>query len=81
MPADTPDYMAPAWASCLYWAIGDPAVLADFRAAIGNKWTPPATGIDRMIDEATGADRAFIEAFVAWFNDHVWGPIEDEPRT
>lgn len=28
---------------------------------------------DQMIDEATGVDRAFIEAFAQWFNENVWG--------
>jgi len=26
-----------------------------------------------MIDEATGRNRAFVEQYVAWFNENVWG--------
>jgi hypothetical protein len=76
-PADTPDYMLSAWIGCLHWALGDPKVLADFRAETGNQWTPGRTPIDRMIDQSTGADRQFIIEFVKWANVHVWGPIED----
>jgi hypothetical protein len=76
MPSTTPDFMAPAWASALHWAIGSDHVRADFEAMTGKKWTPPRNGLDRMIDEATGADKEYIEAFVAWFNEHVWGDVE-----
>lgn len=58
MPADTPDYMAPAWASCMQWAIGEPDILAAYRAETGDRWEPGKTGLDRMIDKACGADRA-----------------------
>jgi hypothetical protein len=79
MPAGTPDYMAGAWASCLSWAIGKDEMRADFEKETGRHWSPPRSGLDRAIDEATGADRAYIEAFITWFNEHVWGnePIED----
>ncbi len=30
-------------------------------------------GLDALIGKATGWDAAFAEAFVAWFNVHVWG--------
>lgn len=77
MPADTPEYMRPAWIGCLHWALGNDEIIAAFRAETGNRWTPGRTGIDRMIDEATGADRKFFEDFVAWFNCSIWGPMDD----
>ena len=80
MPADTPDYMAPAWADCMSWAIVEPDFLAAFRAETGNKWEPGKTGFDRLIDEACGADLLFIEAFVKWANERVWGPIDQTMR-
>lgn len=76
MPADTPDFMAPAWASCMSWAIVQPNVLAAFRAETGNTWTPGKTGLEQAIDSASGADRAFMEAFITWANVNVWGPID-----
>ena len=79
MPADTPDFMAPAWASCISWAIAEPDVLAAFRAETGNTWQPGKTGLEQAIDRASGADRAFMEAFINWANVHVWGPIAGAP--
>lgn len=76
-PADTPEYMWPAWAGCLRWAVGEADIMAAFRAETGIRWQPGRSGIDRMIDEATGADRKFLVAFVEWFNANVWGPTDD----
>ena len=75
-PADTPEYMVPAWLGCIDFAIGQPEIVAAFRRDTGNNWSPGKTGIDRMIDEATGADRRFIREFIRWANVHVWGPID-----
>lgn len=76
LPADTPEYMLPAWLGCIRYALGNPEIVAAFRHATGNKWEPGKTPLDRMIDEATGADRAWVEAFVRWVNVNVWGPID-----
>lgn len=73
MPKDTPDYMGGAWLGCIAWAIGNPAIVAAFRAETGMNWTPGTTPLDRMIDEATGVDRKFITAFVEWVNVNIWG--------
>jgi len=71
IPPDKPQ--AIAWVSCLRWALGNEDVLAQFRQDTGTRWVPGKGALDRMIDEATGADRAFIEAFAEWFNSNVWG--------
>lgn len=76
MPADTPRYMAGAWLGCLSWAISTPEVVAAFRAETGLQWRPGTTPLERMIDEATGADHQFIVAFVNWVNREVWGPLD-----
>ncbi len=81
MPADTPDYMDGAWLGALHWAIGETEVLERFSAETGVHWHPGRTPIDRMIDEATGADRKFIEAFIEWFNVNIWGVGENGPST
>src|SRR6478609_2456928 len=75
-PADTPDYMVDAWVSCLHWALGEEEIIAAFRRETGVRWTPGKTGIERMIDQATGADYRFLAEFVAWFNVAIWGPID-----
>lgn len=76
MPADTPEYMAPAWLGCIHFALGEPEIVAAFRAATGNLWKPGRNGLDKAIDEATGADWEFIKAFVIWANANVWGPMD-----
>lgn len=73
MPADTPDYAAPAWASCMQWAIGNDDIRAAFDADTGNHYEAPKTALDRMVDDATGHGSAYIKAFVEWANEHVWG--------
>jgi hypothetical protein len=76
MPADTPRYMLPAWLGCISFAISNDECMKAFRVETGNRWTPGRSGIERMIDEATGIDRAFIEEFIGWVNVNIWGPID-----
>ena len=73
MPEDTPSYMAPAWLSAVTWAATD--LKATYELETGNRVVVGATPLDRMIDEATGRDWATVKAFVAWFNENVWGPM------
>ena len=70
IPADS--LQAIAWVSCLRWALSEDDLLAQFREDTGNRWEPGRGALDRMIDEAVGADAKFIEAFAEWFNDNVW---------
>lgn len=81
MPSDTPPIMFQAWLDCLRWAIGEPEIVAKFRAETGTTWTPGKTPLDRMIDDAGGAERGFVEAFVKWFNVNVWGPVDGPELT
>lgn len=76
MPSDTPDHMASAWIGCISWALKKPEILAAYRAEIGDNFAPGKTALDNAIDKATGRDRAFIESFIKWVNERVWGPIE-----
>lgn len=75
MPKGDEEYLIGAWIGCLSWALGEPKVVDAFRADTGINYSPPRSGIDRMIDEATGADKAFIMAFLKWFNANVWGDL------
>ena len=68
-----------AWVSCLRWALTNDELVARFREDTGNRWEPATGTLDRMIDEATGADRGFIEDFAAWFNNNVWEVKEWTP--
>jgi hypothetical protein len=51
-----------------------------FRADTGMQWTPGRTPLERLIDEATGADTAFLEAFAAWMNREIWGAVPTIPQ-
>ena len=63
------------WASCLRVVARDPEALAAFRRDTGCTWKPGHTSLDRMIDEATGAERDWLVQFITWFNANVWGPL------
>ena len=65
--------LAQAWVDCLRWSVTETEMLAAFRADTRCNFTPGLVNIDRMIDEATRRDRAFVEQYVAWFNENVWG--------
>lgn len=73
-PADLDPFLENVWLGCIHWALGDKATVEAFREATGNRWQPGTSPLDRAIDEATGADVAFLKAFVAWANENVWGP-------
>lgn len=63
--------------SFVSWAIRDPEVVSAFRQATGNRWTPGIRPEERLIDQATGADRAFVEAFVTWIAENLFGLPDD----
>ena len=65
MPADTPDYMAPAWVSCMSWAIRHDEIRRAFEAETG-------------IDAATGRGNAYVAAFIEWANANIWGPMDGD---
>jgi hypothetical protein len=77
MPHDTPLLMAPAWVGCLHWAASEPSIIKAWQADTGCNWRPGRTPIDRMIDEATGADYAVFKSFVEWVNKNIWGSIDE----
>ncbi len=69
-------YLIPAWISCLRYTMGQPEAVAQFRSATGNVYVPAQPGtLEALIDTATGADIAFLVAFVQWFNTNVWGDV------
>jgi len=68
--------MAQAWVDCLRWACTFPPHIKAYTEATG--YQPLRSPIERMIDSATGADRAEAERFIRWFHANVWGTIEPE---
>lgn len=69
--------MRMAWADCLLWAIGFHPILAQFEKDTGVKYRAPRGGLEMMIDEATGANAALAEKFITWFNENIWGDINE----
>lgn len=70
--------MAGAWAACLAYTITRTDALAQFEADTGKKFTPATNGIEKAIDEATGYEKEYIESFIDWFNENVWGKRDAE---
>ena len=68
-------YLHPAWFGCLSWALGEPEIMDALCAETGNHWTLGRTGLDRAIDQATGAEREFFKAFAGWMNENLWGEV------
>src|SRR5947208_188021 len=77
MPEDP--IMAGAWVGSLRYALGRADVRAAFRADTGIARAPGKTPVDRMIDEATGADFAFVKAFARWHSQNIRGEEAGEP--
>lgn len=64
-----------AWESCLKMTAQNPEAIECFKEMTGCDYSPPANGIEKLIDEATGHTADFTEQFLGWFNKQVWGPI------
>lgn len=75
-PKSTPAYMYPAWASALAWAAGEASIVEAFTEQTGMKIAVARSPLDRMIDDATGANEAVARRFVEWFNETIWGEID-----
>lgn len=75
-PANTPEFIWPAWYSCLRWAVGEKEIMGRFTAETGIKFHPETSPLDWMIDDATGANKDFVFKFCDWFNENIWGNEE-----
>lgn len=67
------DLNALAYRDCIMWAIGQQSIRDLFTVDTGMAWVEPSSSLDRMIDAATGHERQFVEVFIPWFNENVWG--------
>lgn len=70
-------YMLPAYLGFLHSALGDAAMLAQYRQQTGDEWTPGKTSLDRLIDKATGANLAFLQRFSDWCEREHFGTPAD----
>ncbi len=69
--------LEPAFWSCVMWALGSDKMLAAYRADTGDEWRPGASGLEKLIDTAAGADSAFLQRFADWVADNVFGRPEN----
>jgi hypothetical protein len=71
-------HLIPPWLACLRYCLGQDEMVAAFRQATRNQWSPGITPLDNAIDTATGAGKAFFADFAQWMNDNIWGSVVDE---
>ena len=76
-PPDTPQYAYPMWASALRAASQEPGAFSAFLEDTGYIYSVPKSPIDALIDQSTGREEDFLNAFVTWFNEKVWGPWKE----
>lgn len=69
-------YMYPAFIGYVHFALSRADALAQFRVETGNTFQPALTSLDRMIDEATGRDLAFAQAFIDWCEKQFGTPSD-----
>lgn len=70
------EFMEAAWAGFITWAFDNPEMRAQFEAETGQKYAPPRSAIDAMIDDATGHVDDYVEAFAVWATRTHWGMDE-----
>jgi hypothetical protein len=64
-----------AFRDCVLWAYGDSEMRSRFETEAGKRL--PESGMDALIDEATGHEEVLLEAFVAWVAKNLWGRDDD----
>ncbi len=69
------DLMILAWRDCLMWAIGYTDILNQFASETGRRLSVSSSGINALVDKATGFQDAELRRFIEWFNANVWGPV------
>jgi hypothetical protein len=68
------DLMAIAWQDFLLFAVNDDNIVTAFERSTGVKLvSAPTSGIEAMIDRATGAPEHRMMSFILWATKHFWG--------
>lgn len=63
------DFGYPAWRGFVTWAFSRPEMQIEFTAQTGMQMPkPPQSGLDAMIDKATGYPDKHAEEFVLWIS-------------
>ncbi|PYE88772.1 hypothetical protein [Phyllobacterium leguminum] len=68
--------MYPAFMGCVQWALGTDEIIKRYRDETGDKFEFGKSGIEQMVDQATGADFAFFQRFSDWVEREIFGTPE-----
>ena len=70
--------MGGAWYGLILWAASQDEFLCKFQEDTGHdlKSLFKVSGLERMIDQATGYDRAVVAAWADWVTENLWGEWE-----
>lgn len=64
----------PAWQSFIAWAFNDKGCREEYCRQRGRMWpTPPANGLDALIDQATGHSDEHMHDFICWATAEMYG--------
>lgn len=63
--------MEAAFYGCIKWAWSEPDMRKSFEEETGMKL--PSSGLDALIDSASGYDEVLVERFVEWVTKNLWG--------
>jgi hypothetical protein len=68
--------MASAWVGCVSWALSVPDLRERFKVETGHSLDAiaEASGLDQLIDGATGRTRDGLVAWCDWVTVNVWSP-------
>lgn len=67
----------PYFLDCLREAVHDPEFVAEFDRLTGHNLSRHGTGLDLMIDDASGRTEAGIREFCEFVRDHVYTPTKE----
>lgn len=73
------DFMIAAYVGFLHWAVAEPDVLIQFKAATGLNFPgKPRSGLEALIDAACKVDAdketdAVMPQFILWATQNLWG--------
>jgi len=73
---DNDPLMYGAFVGCVRWALGEPEIMARYREESRDNFEIGVTGLERMVDAATGADLAFFQRFSDWVEVNLFGTPE-----
>lgn len=74
-------YMYPAFVGFVSFALQEPEILAQYRAETGDQYREPVSMLDKAIDEASGADLAFLQRFSGFCESRHFGTPDDLTAT